>query len=144
MEKVKIYLSGAMTGMLIEEQKIWRSNIVNAVKFGDYSYDKKPIFFNPVEYYNFEEENYSSEKEIMEFDLYNLRKSDVVIVNFNNPSSIGTAMELILAKERHIPIIAFGVKNQNIHPWLLECCTKICDNIRIKTHIIMFVQRLAY
>ena len=82
---------------------------------------------------------YYGKKEIMEFDLYNLRNSDLVIVNFNNPSSIGTAMELMLAKEYHIPVIAFGVKNQNIHSWLLETCTRVCDDIReVVEHVVDF------
>lgn len=129
MEIMKIYLSGAMSGVSFEEQSKWRKQIQDAIKYGDYDYEKKPIFFDPTQYYNFEEEKQKSEKEIMEFDLYNLRNSNLVVVNFNNPSSIGTAMELMLAKELNIPIIAFGVNNQQVHPWLLEACTRICDNL---------------
>lgn len=130
METCRIYLSGGMSGLTLEEQNKWRTKIIDAIKFGDYNYEKKPLFFNPVDYYNTEEENYKTEKEIMEFDLYNLRKSDVVIVNFNAPNSLGTAMELMLAKENHIPVIAFGANGKQIHSWLIECCTRICEDIR--------------
>ena len=130
METVKIYLSGGMTGLSFEEQFKWRSNVMSAIRYGDYNYEKKVSFFNPVDFYNFEDKNYKTEREVMEFDLYNLRKSDLVIVNFNAPNSIGTAMELMLAKEYKIPVIAFGVKDNNIHPWLVECCTRICDDIK--------------
>ena len=51
-------------------------------------------------------------------------------MNFNAPNSIGTAMELMLAKEYHIPVIAFGTNNKKIHPWLIECCTRVCDTMR--------------
>ena len=95
-----------------------------------YEHEKKATFFNPVNFYNFEEKRHKSEKEVMEFDLYNLRNSDIVIVNFNNEKSIGTAMELMLAKEYKIPVIAFGINEKEIHPWLLECCTRICDSLR--------------
>lgn len=131
METVKIYLSGAMSGLSFEEMSKWRNRIMDAIRYGDYHLEKKPIFFNPTQYYSFDANNYNSEKEIMEFDLYNLRNSDLVIVNFDNGGlkSIGTAMELMLAKELHIPVVAFG-GGENIHPWVSECCTRICNNMK--------------
>lgn len=129
METVKIYLSGSMSGVSFEEQSKWRKQVQDAINF-NYDCEKKPYFFNPVNYYNFEEVRHKSEREVMEFDLNALRYSDLVIVNFNDPTSIGTAMELMLAKERNIPIIGFGVNGQTIHPWLLECCTRVCDSLR--------------
>lgn len=130
MESCRIYLSGAMSGLSFEEQSKWRKQVMNAIKFEDHDYVKSVSFFDPTQYYGFEESYHKSEREIMEYELYNLRKSDLVIVNFNNPNSIGTAMELAIAKELRIPIIAFGVNGQNIHPWLLETCTRVCDNMR--------------
>ena len=130
METMRIFLSGGMTGLSFEEQSVWRTRIINAIKYGDYDYEKKPVFFNPVEHYSFEEVSHKSEKEIFEYDLYNLRKSDLVILNLNAPYSIGCAMELILAKEHRIPVVAFGVNGQYIHPWILECCTRICDDMK--------------
>lgn len=139
MEICRIYLSGGMTGLSFEEQFKWRSNVMSAIRYGDYNYEKKVSFFNPVDFYNFEEKNYKTEREVMEFDLYNLRKSDLIIVNFNAPNSIGTAMELMLAKEYKIPIIAFGVKDNDIHPWLTECCTRICNDMReCVSHVVDF------
>ena len=129
MESVKIYLSGSMMDSSFEEQSKWRQKVVDAISY-QYEHEKKAVFFNPVNYYNFEEKRHKSEREIIEFDLYNLRNSDIVIVNFNNEKSIGTAMELMLAKEYKIPVIAFGINGKEIHPWLLECCTRICDSLR--------------
>lgn len=129
METVKIYLSGSMSGISFEEQSKWRNNIMDEIKYNR-ECEKTVHFFNPVRYYNFEESQHNSEREIMEFDLYNLRNSDLVVVNFNNPSSIGTAMELMLAKEYHIPVIAFGANGKYVHPWLLETCTRICKDMR--------------
>lgn len=129
MEKVKIYLSGGMGSLSFEEQSKWRKQTIDAITY-NYESEKKSLFFNPVDYYNFKEVRYRSEREVMEFDLYNLRNSNLVIVNFNDPKSIGTAMELLLAKELHIPVIGFGVNGQTIHPWLLECCTRVCDSLK--------------
>ena len=47
METVKIYLSGGMGSLNFEEQSKWRNTIKDAITFGDYDYEKKPIFFNP-------------------------------------------------------------------------------------------------
>ncbi len=138
MESVKIYLSGGMGNLTYEEYSKWRLQIIHAIKYNN-ECEKKPIFFNPVDYYNFEEVRHRSEREAMEFDLYNLRNSNLVVVNFNDIKSIGTAMELMLAKERNIPVIAYGVNSQKVHPWLLECCTRVCDDIReLVSHIVEF------
>lgn len=130
MERCKIYLSGGMGNLSFEEQSKWRSQIMNAIKFGDYDYEKKPLFFDPTQYYNFEDERHKSEREVLEFDLHNLRNSDLVIVNFNDPNSIGTASELAIAKELHIPIVGINKNNQELHPWLIEFTTRMCESIR--------------
>lgn len=127
---MKIYLAGGMSGLLFEEQAKWRSNVKNAVLYGGYDYEIKPIFFDPTQYYNFEEPpKHKSEREAMEFDLYNLRKSDLIIVNFNAPQSLGTAMELAIAKENMIPVVGLNAEGFDLHPWLIECCTRICDDM---------------
>ena len=125
MEIVKIYLSGGMSGLTLDKQLAWRNRVQNAIIYNREPL-KKPIFFNPPNYYSPDITIHKSEKEVMEFDLYNLRKSDIVIVNFNMPNSIGTAMELAIAKEKHIPIIGLNENNNELHPWLTECCTRIC------------------
>ena len=129
-ERCRIYLSGGMGSLSFEEQSKWRTQIINAIRYGEYDCTKKPVFFNPVDYYNFEEVRYRSEREVMEFDLNALRNSDLVIVNFNDPKSIGTAAELAIAKELHIPIIGINKDNQILHPWLVEFTTRMCEDIR--------------
>jgi nucleoside 2-deoxyribosyltransferase len=138
MEIVKIYLSGSMAGVSFEEQSEWRQRIIDAINY-QYEHNKKAVFFNPVNFYNFEEKQQKSEKEVMEFDLYNLRNSDIVVVNFNNVWSIGTAMELMLAKEKHIPVIGWNSSGEELHPWLNECVTRLCDNLRETVeHVVEF------
>lgn len=140
MENVKIYLSGAMAGISWEEQTEWRQRVKRAIKSRYYANEKKIAFFDPTQFYNFKEKAHKSEKEIMEFDLYNLRNSDLVIVNFGNGGnkSIGTSMELMLAKELRIPVIAFG-HNEETHPWMLETCSRVCDDIdEVVSHVVDF------
>ena len=129
METVKIYLSGSMSGVSFEEQSKWRQQIQNAIKF-NYECEKKPIFFNPVQYFNFEETRHKTEYEAMEFDLNALRNSDLVIVNFNDPKSLGTCAELAIAYEMKIPIIGINKDNKELHPWLKCFCNRICLDLR--------------
>lgn len=129
METIKIYLSGSMSDVSFEEQSKWRQQIQDAIKF-NYEHEKKATFFNPVQYFNFVEKRYESELEIMNFDLNGLRNSDLVIVNFNNPSSIGTAMELMLAYEMRIPILGLNKDDTKLYPWLKCCCDRIFNNMK--------------
>lgn len=115
--KIKIFLSGGITGLDAEESKKWREYIQRY--FALYRHDN--IIINPVNHFNPNEETSESiEREGMEFCLSHLRTSDLIIVNLNKLDSIGTAQELMLAHELHIPII--GIVNEslvdNVHPWI--------------------------
>ena len=129
MENVKIYLSGAMGSVSFEEQWNWRKGIIDEISY-NHDCKKKPSFFNPVQYYNFEEVRYKNQKEVMNFDLNALRNSDLVIVYFNDPSSLGTCAELAIAYERRIPIVGIRRGDKELHPWLYEFCDRICDNLK--------------
>lgn len=127
MENVKIYLSGGMGNLSWEEQSEWRNRFIEEIK--GYDCEKKAYFFNPVDYYNFKEVRYRTEKEVMDFDLNALRHSDLIVVNFNDPNSIGTSMELMLGKERNMPIIGINESEYKLHPWLIEATSKMCKNL---------------
>lgn len=127
MQNFKIYLAGGMCGLSYKEQSEWRNEIFCHLKILETKYDIEVI--NPVDFYNFETIEYRTTKEPMEFDLFHVRTSQLIIVNFNDPKSIGTAMELMIAKERHIPIIGLNEKKIELHAWLSECCTRICESM---------------
>ena len=122
----KIYLAGGMGNLSFVEYASWRRRLKQSLK--DISVERRLDITDPSRFYNFEEKNYKSQKEIMEFDLYKVRNADLVIVNFNDPNSIGTAMELMLSRELHIPIVGINADQKELHPWLTECCIRICDN----------------
>ena len=65
----------------------------------------------------------------MEFDLYKVRNSDLIIVNFNDPNSLGTMAELAIAYEKRIPIIGLNEDRNELHSWQIEMCARIFDNI---------------
>ena len=120
---MQVFLSGAMTGLTPDEYNGWRDYIKDALK---YDCD---VVFSPPDKYNIEnQDEYDSEREVMDYDLYQVEKSDVLIVNFDgNPGSIGTAAEIVKAHIIGVPIIGYASRSvwQKIHPWLLECCNKI-------------------
>lgn len=139
MDMVHIYLAGGMGNLSEEEQTKWRRQVKDAIVFGDFDCEKKAVFCDPTQYYSFFKKEQKTQREIFEYDLYNVRKSDLIIVNFNDKNSIGTAMELAIAKEHKIPVIGLNKDNKELHPWLTECCTRICDNMReLVTHVVGF------
>lgn len=127
METVKIYLSGGMGNLDWEEQSVWRSKVIEEIKNRDR--EKSVNFFNPVNYYNFKEKRQKTEYEVMEFDLNALRHSDLILVNFNDPNSLGTCAELAIAYEMKIPIVGVNENGHKLHPWLECFCGRICDNL---------------
>ena len=138
METCRIYLSGSMMNSSWEEQTKWRRQLTDAIKW-NYEGNKNVSVFDPTQYYNFEEKLHKSEKEIFEFDLYNLRRSDLVVVNFLNSKSLGTMSELILAHELHIPVIGYNPNNETLHPWMECCVTRMCDSFKeVFEHVVDF------
>ena len=137
MDKVKFYMAGGMAGLSVEEQMEWRKDIkkrINNSLIHDPTY-----FFQPPYYYQPDGDYHRSEREGRDFDLNRLRHSDVVIVNFNVPSSIGTAQELAVAYEHRIPVIGLNENKNELHPWLYECCTRICETREeLVEHIVNF------
>lgn len=144
----KIYLSGAMSGLTQEEQTAWRNNMENKIKMSSayYGCSKTPVFFNPPDWYNFEEceqlnekEQQLYQKEAMFYDIHNLRNSDLMVVCLDHVNtSIGTAMEIAIAKELKIPVIGFfndyseltneqlEEKLKKVHPWIVNSLDKFC------------------
>lgn len=123
MKDFTIYLSGGMMSFgsdKFEESNNWREYCKKALECYDCDYKVK--VFNPNIYFSFKPNapKYSSESEVMSFDLYNLRKSDLLIVNYNDKKSLGTMSEVAIAYDRHIPIIALNRDCGQLHPWQ-EC-----------------------
>ena len=137
MDKVKFYMAGGMADLSVEEQMEWRKDIkkrINNSLIHDPTY-----FFQPPYYYQPDGDYHRSEREGRDFDLNRLRHSDVVIVNFNVPNSIGTAQELAVAYEHRIPVIGLNENKNELHPWLYECCTRICETREeLVEHIVNF------
>ena len=86
---------------------------------------------NPNDYFNFKDDppRYLSDREVMELDLDKLRRSDLVIINFNDMYSLGSMAELAIAYERRIPIIGLDIDRQVLHPWQYKMANRIFFDI---------------
>lgn len=131
MKNYVIYESGGMQSFgkdNFNESNDWRKYCKNALENCECDYKVK--VFNQNDYFNFyDEPQYVSEREVMNYDLHNLRKSDLVIINFNDPKSLGSMAELAIAHDRGIPIIGVNESGAKLHPWLVCMCERIFDNI---------------
>ena len=93
--------------------------------------DYKVKVHNPNYYYNFLQEPpiYDNPREVMEFDLNLVRRSDLIIINFNDMYSLGSMAELAIAYERRIPVIGLNIDRQVLHPWQECMCNRIFYDI---------------
>ena len=128
MKNFQIYLCGGMGKFgkdNFKESNAWRIYCKNTLENCECDYNVKAI--NPNDYFNFKEEQpqYKSQREIMD----KLRDSDMVIVNFNDMYSLGSMSELAIAYDRRIPIIGLDINKQELHPWQIEMCNRIFDDI---------------
>lgn len=130
----KIYLAGAMEAYDgTEKAKIWRKQVERY--FDKYHYGVRVI--NPTDFYDYGSNIDKNDCEIFRFDLYNLKTSNLVLVNLDCiRKSVGTCIEIYEAYRSGIPVIAFlneedayvmnreDLRNK-IHTWIYECCTRI-------------------
>jgi nucleoside 2-deoxyribosyltransferase len=107
----------------------WRKYCKQALE--TYECDYRVRVINPNDYFNFIDEppQYKTQTEVMNLDLHKLRNSDLVIANFNDMYSLGSMAELAIAHERRIPVIGLDINNQALHPWQIEMCERIFDDI---------------
>ena len=131
MRDYSIYLAGGMGKFgkdNFDAGNNWRKYCKYTLE--NFESSKKVTAINPNDYYNFvDEPRYKSEKEIMEFDLHKVRESDLVIINFNDMYSLGSMAELAIAYERRIPVIGLDIDSQSLHPWQVEMCSRIFNDV---------------
>lgn len=119
-----VYLAGKMSGILPEIANKWRLEAVELLK-------ENFKIINPCDYYNFEMDRSTyTDLEVKKFDLWAVENSDIILVNFDFPDSIGTAIELHMAYEIwDKPVIAYGGLHVEVHPWMKLSVTKWCNTL---------------
>lgn len=123
---IKIFLSGGQKNLDKESRTSWRKWLKKDLMCDN---KVKCLIFDPTEHFDYDLP-YISERQIMNYDLYHIRTSDIIIVNFNDPSSIGTATEIATAFELRKPIIGLHEdKSKEIYPWHIEMVDYIADDL---------------
>ena len=128
-KKWQIYLGGKMSGLSFNDMNTWRKDakqkISDMAEIAGYS----AIVINPVDFYNFENEKYQSQAEVMDYDLFHVKNSDFLIINADGlNSSVGTIMEIFCAWKNSSLIFVFG-EYKNRHPWIERCVTRFEDDV---------------
>ncbi|MBU4199331.1 MAG: nucleoside 2-deoxyribosyltransferase [Verrucomicrobia bacterium] len=128
----KIYLCGPIMDEYEGIAREWR-------KFAAKRLGKQFALLDPMRR-NFKDREVDSANEIVEFDLQDIRNSDILLVNYNK-ASIGTAMEVFYASNNLGKfVVAFSPFDfKNCNPWMIRYCTKILPSLEsavayIKTH----------
>lgn len=128
MDNFYIYTAGGMENLDWTSQTYYREKIKKSLQKKNDIYNV--IVWNPTDYFNFEECTYDNLREVMEFDLNKVRKSDLIIVNFTHkPISLGTMAEIAIAYDRQIPIIGLSSEEQILHSWQKEMCLRVFNNL---------------
>lgn len=101
----KIFLSGGIGGMDKKEYQKWRNDFCNLMVWENSDIYSTIQCFDPSARYSYTDSEHDTEEEVINYNLWNLKNSDIVVVYFNKPNSIGTATEIALAKYAwHIPV----------------------------------------
>lgn len=145
MSKIKIYTAGAMEAHGgTDYAKQWRTEVNEYFE----RYCDNVEVINPTDFYEYGANKHRTHKEIFDFDLHKVRKSDVILVDLNNiRKSIGTCMELKEASTYNIPVIGFlddelSVEEmvQLIHPWVYCCCNRIETGERALNNTVDYIR----
>lgn len=124
----KVYLCGKMGGLSFDQMNGWRQGIKKTLKNKAEQMGYNVLVVNPVDYYNYENVDYQSDREVENYDLRHVFTSDFIIVNLKGlNTSIGTAIELhYAAHQYHIPILGWGTDKEynELHPWIKGCISR--------------------
>lgn len=110
----------------------WREEVKKKLfRLADlYGAIKKTVTINPNNHFSFlDNTTYTSQREIKEFDIYKATHSDLVIVNFLVPDSIGTSKEIAICHYKGIPVIGLNEQKLDLHPWDIDDCNRIFNDM---------------
>jgi nucleoside 2-deoxyribosyltransferase len=116
-EEYKIYTIGKMSGITTTRALKWRKQVEQSLMIRS----GKPLnFIHPPEFFNFDMDKDSYEEdEIFNFEMRQLKDTDICIVNLNFYNSTGSNIEMHQAHINDIPIIALWDKDTyHQHPWV--------------------------
>lgn len=126
MRKLKVYLSGATKNVSTDFQS-WRQMCLDCEKHGMFSVLS---FIDPLQYFNYEKKQPLTDKQCMNFFMWQIEQSDVLLVNLDDSKmSVGTLGEVEHAYCHNKPIIGFGSHPDTWYNWTKERCDIVLNNL---------------
>lgn len=124
-----------MGGLSFEQQMKWRTKVEKLINEKIVDKDLKVKFIHPPMFYRYGENWHKNEREVMVWDLSQVKDSDIILVDLSTISdSIGTHIELGVAEAmnefgyKHIHVIGIGSPNID-HPWIPLCTLRMEDTV---------------
>lgn len=114
-----VYLCGPINGRSDDDCRNWREEAKNWLL----SY-RDPM----VRDYRGRELEPGIAAEIVENDKLDIGECDALLVYYDAPS-VGTAMEILYAYEREIPVVVINKSAKPLSPWLIYHATEIVDTL---------------
>ena len=109
---MKVYLAGPINGKADDECNGWRSHAKSYLS-------RHAVCIDPMSRdYRGKESNETAD-EIVNGDIADIRKCDVVLANCEG-ASYGTAMEIAYSYMMHVPVVTWGSNS----PWVLYHSTR--------------------
>ena len=121
-----------MGGISLYQQMEWRMKLEQLVKNQT---NESVRFIHPPVFYTYGEDLHKTDSEVREWDLAQVKDSDIVVFDLSTiSSSIGTIMELATVDAmnqfgyKHIFSIGVG-KPDTEHPWITSCLLRQEDTL---------------
>lgn len=143
----KIFLSGGMANLSMEEQTGWREEfIIGISRIVMQKKLEEPYIINPVKFYNYEYQTYNSLDEVFHFERRHVQSCDLLVVNSNDPLSRGTSMEIAFAYDKDIPILILNEDNKRLYEWWEICADRIFDDMKALEEYVCkyYLERISY
>lgn len=123
-----VYLAGAMNYYAKQNKEVFDEKAVKWRQELKHTFYKKIEFYDPTENF-YAKLMYKPECFVVQNDYY-LKKCDIAVVNLENINeSPGTIYELATLKYMNKPVIAFGGKENIIHPHIKSCINAFFDTL---------------
>ena len=121
-ERLTVYLSGPIMDEHEGRAREWRQK-AKTLLCGQFS------LLDPMRR-NFRDREVDSANEIVEFDLQDVTRADIILVNYNRPS-IGTSMEVFHASHnlRKFVVTFSPLTFRDCSPWMIRYSTKILPDL---------------
>lgn len=116
-----------MRGVSVRERTEWRNEFARRIKQRELN--ERVVVFNPILWYDSEDSAQRKENEFFRYDIRNLKRSDLVVANIDTQRSIETCMEIAIAHDNEIPVVALYTKTSLVNTWIDECCIRICNSM---------------